>query len=98
MTSLQIGEALTVYEVATLKSEWLQGAKNASAVMLKADHVKEVDGAGLQLLVGLRKWIEHSGNTLSVVAPSPALVSAFDAVGLHDWLQQVVPESLESVL
>lgn len=97
MTNLQIGEALTVYEVATLKSEWLQSAKDASAVMLNADPVKEVDGAGLQLLVGLRKWIEQGGNTLSVVAPSPVLVSAFDAAGLHDWLQQVVPENLESV-
>lgn len=91
-STLFAGETLTVYEVAKLKSEWLKSAKEVSDVTLSADQVTEVDAAGLQLLVGLRKWIEQGGRTLTVVSPTSVLVSAFEAAGMQDWLQNLVTD------
>lgn len=88
MATLDIGETLTIYEVESLKSDWLKQAKHAEAVALMGAHVTEVDGAGLQLLVSLRKWIEDSGGKVSLMTSSDVLTAALEDSGMIEWLSE----------
>jgi anti-anti-sigma factor len=73
---------LTIYEVARLKDQWLGRLGAAPAFELDLGGVTEIDGAGLQLLVHLQREAQRSGCTLRLLAPSPAVIEAFDLCGL----------------
>jgi anti-anti-sigma regulatory factor len=86
MTAIEIGESLTIYDVPDLKTKWLaQGPIRETATVL-GEHVKEVDCAGMQLLVSLEKWVTQYGGEITLLAPSPVLSDALQDVGLGHWV------------
>lgn len=87
MLEIELGQSLTIYEVTALQSQWLSLPTAAPTACLRGAAVAEVDAAGVQLLVSLHQWLTEKGVAVSVSAPSDALISALQAVGLGpDWL------------
>jgi anti-anti-sigma regulatory factor len=81
---------LTIYHVAELHRDWLQrlaaldrdGAAAAPAA-LDAAPLQQLDGAGLQLLLSLRKALAERGVDAPLRSAGPLLHAAAAALGLH---------------
>ena len=83
---------LTIYNVAALRVQWLalldKSGKAAARQFgrFDASAVEQVDAAGLQLLVALSHSLAGRQRRLQIVAPSQALRSACEALGLTELL------------
>lgn len=73
--------ALTIHGVRELKSALLQKS-DATALVVGVDNVKDVDTAGVQLLLALRRSRVQSGRALQWHGKSGVLSSATSALGL----------------
>lgn len=93
----KLPEELTIYTIGELFPQWLQWLEAlpmdltqndplASALMVDAHQVAEVDGAGLQMLVALSHALKNRQRHLVLHEPSDALLQASAALGLRDWL------------
>jgi anti-anti-sigma regulatory factor len=80
---------LTIYTVGDLHRAWLSALPEIDAPLtVPAGAVNEVDAAGLQLLVALRRHCLQHGQPLLLDQPSHALTQAATALGLHTLLLQ----------
>jgi anti-anti-sigma regulatory factor len=93
----KLPEELTIYTIGELFPQWLQWLEVlpmdlihddplASALVVDAHDVAEVDGAGLQMLVALSHALKNRQRHLVLREPSDALLQACAALGLRDWL------------
>lgn len=73
---------LTIYAVSRQKEEWLPQLARTRALELALGAVTELDGAGLQLLVHLKREAQRTGCALRLVDHSPAVIEALDLCGL----------------
>jgi ABC-type transporter Mla MlaB component len=87
---LALPAELTIYTVGDLHPLWLQWLQQGAAAApaeVQAQAVDQVDGAGLQLLLGLTRAAAERGRTLRIDGPSEVLRAGCQALGLGDWLQ-----------
>jgi anti-anti-sigma regulatory factor len=77
---------LTIYRAAELKPLLLAALTGAGPIELDLAEVTEVDTAGLQLLMLLRREAQALGRALHLRSPSLAMVEAFELLDLAGWL------------
>lgn len=87
--AFELPEELTIYSAVETRDALLawvteQAAKSAKLLDISGAKVREVDGAGLQLLASL----SHSDQPWRIVNVSPALTEACAHIGLGQWLAQ----------
>lgn len=74
---------LTIFRAAELKTEWLQALEGAgSALELDLAGVTELDTAGLQLLMVLKREAAAQGRTLRLHGHSPAVLEVFELLNV----------------
>ena len=75
-------EDLTIYHALEQKAQLLEALAATEALELDLLHVGEIDTAGLQLLLLLKKEAQRAGKRLSIVAHSQAVRSVIDFCNL----------------
>ncbi|KAF1045669.1 MAG: hypothetical protein GAK35_01278 [Herbaspirillum frisingense] len=76
---------LTIFQAAERKPELLHALSLVErSVSLDLSGVDEIDTAGIQLLLLLKRETARRGQSLEVTGYSPAVLSAFDLLQLHD--------------
>lgn len=81
---LTFSGGLTIFQAAERKPELLHALSQASRMLsLDLSGVDEIDTAGIQLLLLLRREAASRGLLLAVTAYSPAVLAAFDLLQLH---------------
>lgn len=73
---------LTIYRAAELKPLLLAALPGTGPILLELAEVTEVDTAGVQLLLLLRREALAAGRTLHLLHPSMAVAEAFDLLDL----------------
>ena len=76
---------LTIYRAAELKPLLLAALPGTGPLELDLAEVTEVDTAGLQLLMMLRREAQALGRALHLRSPSLAMVEAFELLDLAPW-------------
>jgi anti-anti-sigma factor len=76
---------LTIYRAAELKPLLLGTLPGSGPIELDLAEVSEVDTAGVQLLMLLRREAQALGRSLHLRSPSPAMVDAFELLDLAAW-------------
>lgn len=79
---VEVAEELTIYHAAQLKEDLLAPLAQAQAIELDLSQVAEIDSAGLQLLVLLKREAAAAGKRLSLVGHSPAVLNVLDLYNL----------------
>ena len=80
---------LTIFTAAETRDTllaWLGQIEDDAAVLITADQVGDVDGAGVQLLCSLAALLDRQGRTWSIVHPTALLTRSCVTLGLADWL------------
>jgi len=74
---------LTIFHAAELKAEWLQALEAAGgALEMDLAGVTELDTAGLQLLMLLKREAAAKGGTLLLHGHSPAVLEVFELLNV----------------
>lgn len=81
-TTFSCGEHLDIAEATNLYSRLQKALSKSSNIELKADAVKKVDTAGLQLFVALAREVTQTGGGLSWKKPSQILLDTAAQLGL----------------
>ena len=76
---LTLTEDLTIYHALEQKSALLNALADTDDLELDLMHVGEIDTAGLQLLILLKKEAQRAGKTISIVAHSQSVRAVIDA-------------------
>jgi anti-sigma B factor antagonist len=79
---LSLAEDLTIYHALEQKNLLLDALSSADELELDLLKVSEIDTAGLQLLILLKKEAQHTGKRVSIVAHSQAVRSVIDFCNL----------------
>ena len=79
---LSLSEDLTIYHALEQKKTLLDALGEADELELDLLHVGEIDTAGLQLLILLKKEAQRAGKRVSIVAHSQAVRSVIDFCNL----------------
>src|SRR5476651_559152 len=80
---------LTIYTAAEQKDVLLALFPLAHEVELDLSSVDELDSAGLQLLILIKRESLREGAHLLLSNPSPTVIEAFRLTGLDDYFGQV---------
>ncbi|MGB9747481.1 MAG: STAS domain-containing protein [Bacteroidales bacterium] len=56
---IQIGESLTIENVMKIKNQILDALKSGNDFILRSEHMKKIDFAGVQLLAAITKFIPN---------------------------------------
>lgn len=91
--TVAIGDSLTIYAVAELRSKLLQELAVCRDLVLDMDAVAEIDAAGIQLLVALKHQAQLEGCELRLVNHSAELRQALELFGLNSFFgdPQLIP-------
>ena len=81
-TTFTLGADLTVCAAAELKAALLAQLQPSSELVLDAQGVCEVDGAGIQLLLAAHKEAQQRGGHLHLMNPSQVLRDALRLIDL----------------
>lgn len=82
---LALRGSLTIFQAAERKPELLHALTLAQrVVVLDMSAVDEIDTAGIQLLLLLRRELDASARRLELGPCSPAVLSALDLLQLHE--------------
>ncbi|HYE70253.1 MAG TPA: STAS domain-containing protein [Aquabacterium sp.] len=92
---------LTIYRASELKPLLLAALPGTGPIELDLGEVTEVDTAGVQLLMLLRREALAQGRALRLRRPSPAVAEAFELLDLAGWFgedeaAQAVPARVEA--
>ena len=79
---LSLTEDLTIYHALEQKTTLLDALAGADELELDLMQVSEIDSAGLQLLILLKKEAQRAGKRLSIVAHSQSVRSVIDFCNL----------------
>ncbi|MFJ3055730.1 lipid asymmetry maintenance protein MlaB [Herbaspirillum sp. NPDC087042] len=94
---LTLRGSLTIFQAAERKPELLHALTLAQrVVLLDMSAVDEIDTAGIQLLLLLRRELVASARHLELGACSPAVLSALDLLQLHERFSPLLMGSDES--
>ena len=73
---------MTIYNAIELKQKLLDALLQAEALEIDLSQVREIDTAGIQLLMMAKRESQSRGRTLAIVAHSPAVREALDFYNL----------------
>ena len=79
---LTLTEDLTIYHALEQKSTLLNALADTDDLELDLMHVGEIDTAGLQLLILLKKEAQRAGKTISIVVHSQSVRAVIDFCNL----------------
>lgn len=79
---LSLTEDLTIYHALEQKSALLNALADTDDLELDLMHVGEIDTAGSQLLILLKKEAQRAGKTISIVAHSQSVRAVIDFCNL----------------
>ncbi|TSA52654.1 MAG: anti-sigma factor antagonist [Planctomycetaceae bacterium] len=79
---LRIEGAMTVYEVASIRSELAGCLEKSKGLVLKLDEVSDCDTAGVQLLCSAYRTARDKVRTFSVSGAPDVVRDAIDRIGL----------------
>jgi anti-sigma B factor antagonist len=79
---LRVESDMTIYTAAELKQEFLPGLAKCKELELDLSGVNEMDSAGLQLLILLKREAKDRGVRLHMVAHGPAVTSVIDTCNM----------------
>jgi len=79
---LSLIDDLTIYHALEQKTMLLDALGDADELELDLTQVDEIDSAGLQLLILLKKEAQRRGKSVHIVAHSPAVRSVIDFCNL----------------
>ena len=79
---LSLTEDLTIYHALELKQTLLDALSTTSDLELNLSQVSEMDTAGLQLLILLKKEAQRAGKSVRIVAHSQAVSALIDFCNL----------------
>lgn len=79
---LSLTEDLTIYHALEQKKSLLDALANADELELDLLQVSEIDTAGLQLLILLKKEAQRAGKNISIVAHSQSVRNVIDFCNL----------------
>ncbi len=80
--ALRLDGELTIYRAAELKDELMKAMAAASPLEIDLSGITEVDGAGLQLLILVKKEAGRQGKTVNFSSHSPAVLDVIDFANL----------------
>jgi anti-sigma B factor antagonist len=83
--ALRITDDLTVYHAADLKPRLLEALAACRTLELDLSQVGQIDTAGLQLLLLIKREAAVTGKTLRIAAHSPAVCDAIDFTHLAGY-------------
>lgn len=81
-TPLRISENMTIYQAAAQKQQLLDALSIGEHLELDLSGVAEMDSAGLQLLLLLKREALQAGKQLSISGHSPAVRQVLDLCNL----------------
>lgn len=88
---LTVSGGLTIFQAAERKPELLHALSlPQTEVVLDLGGVDELDTAGIQLLLLLRRELVNLGRRLEIAACSPAVLAVLDLLQLHDRFSPAV--------
>ena len=73
---------LTIYSVAEIKAGLAEAMNSADQIEIDLSGITEIDTAGLQLLILLKKEAQRAGKTVSIVAHSQSVRAVIDFCNL----------------
>lgn len=79
---LSLTDNLTIYQAEALKTQLLQALDAGPELELDLSQVGDMDTAGLQLLIMLKRQAQQQGKQLSFQGHSPAVRSVIDFCNL----------------
>ncbi|WP_308390115.1 STAS domain-containing protein [Acidithiobacillus sp. AMEEHan] len=82
---LELQGNLDIYAVAELRGRLLSCLASAHTLEIDLRQVEEIDGAGLQLLLALKRSASEQGCQLSLSNHSPAVVEAMELCRLSTF-------------
>jgi anti-sigma B factor antagonist len=85
VNQVEAGEELTIYHAGQLKESLLAGLSQGEALEVDLSQVGEIDSAGVQLLVLLKREAAAAGKRLSLVGHSPAVLSVLDLYNMSGY-------------
>lgn len=91
-SNAQIEGELTIYTATELKEQLLQEFGKCKQLQLDLSGVEEVDSAGMQILLLVRKQAIAEEKTLTLSKTSESLECYIDLFNLWDFFQLNVPE------
>ena len=83
---ITLQEDLTIYHALEQKTHLLEALAQADALELDLSQVSEMDTAGLQLLILLKREAQKAGKQATIVAHSQAVRSVIDFCNLAAYL------------
>ena len=92
---LAIGHPMTIYHAQQQKGELLEALASGSGLELDLSQVAEIDTAGLQLLLLVKREAGKAGKEVKLVAHSPAVreLIEFAHLATHFGDPMVIPAS-----
>jgi anti-sigma B factor antagonist len=89
---IAIEGALTIYEASTAMTTLLAALEGATGLEVDLSNVSELDTAGAQLLMLVKREAEAAGKDFALSGESPAVREVFDCYGLHAHFAPVRPQ------
>jgi anti-sigma B factor antagonist len=81
----KISGELTIYTATDTKQRWLEMSKRYRHMQLDLGDVTELDCAGVQLLLALKKQLLNHDGSLVLKNHSDAVIDIFELLGLADY-------------
>jgi anti-sigma B factor antagonist len=85
VVQVEAGEELTIYHAGQMKEALLGPLAQADALEVDLSQVAEIDSAGVQLLVLLKREAAGAGKRLSLTGHSPAVLSVLDLYNMSGY-------------
>lgn len=87
---------MTIYNAGEVKSQLLGALSSSSILEIDLSHVGEMDTAGFQLLVMVKRESQRRGQTLRIVAHSPAVRDVIDFYNMDAFFgdPMIIPAGL----
>ena len=86
---VMVTDCMTIYEAAQQKIALLQILNEHTHMDIDLSNVNEMDTAGLQILLLLKRTAEKTGKTLRLVAQSPATLDVLDRYNLDNFFSDL---------
>ncbi len=93
---VRLGESLDIASAADARSRLLQVSQSSDNLELDLSSLSDIDTAGIQILLALRRERTRKGVRTRMVHPSQAVLDAFTLIGLHHIFDEAVVVSREA--